>query len=169
MKKLTKILSVIAILAILVVSLSVFVSCNQQPVQEDATFTLEVRKYNGQNDDFSVKLDGELLASKQIAIKAGQVHISEAFEAAATKEGELFKISFDGTDYLLFSNNWFVSNGSLSKEPNYIADDFTYSYQAKDGVMSNGATLDAIDSLKVFTIVIDGWDGETGTTKPYAG
>ena len=169
MKKLTKILSVIAILAILVVALSVIVSCNQQPAQEDATFTLEVRKYNGQNDDSSVKLDGELLASKQIAIKAGQVHISEALELAETKEGELFKISFDGTDYLLFSNNWFVSNGSLSKEPNYIADDFTYSYQAKDGVMSNGATIDAIDSLKVFTIVIDGWDGEIGTTKPYAG
>lgn len=132
-------------------------------------FVLEVRKYNGSTTLGATKIDGTLLASKQIPVADGQTTVSAALTALATAVDGQYKLSFSDTDYLLFDNNWWLSNGYFAAETNYVAADFSYSYIACDGVMASGPTQDAVAGLSVYTIVIDGWDGEIGTTKPYAG
>ena len=177
MKKLTKILSVIAILAILVVSLSVFASCDKPAATEDSSFELVIRKYNGQDDNFNAKLDGDILAQKTVEIKAGQVRVSEALTQIATKDGDTFKIAFNDTDYILYTqyydtwgnvSSWMITDGNFAAVPEYVAEDFGYSYCAYNGHYSNGVYMDFVDGLKVYTVVVDGWDGEIGTTKSYA-
>ena len=172
MKKLNKILSLIAIIAILVVSLSVFISCTEadpEPVKEDATFDLVVRQYNGYDDQsFTANTDGTVLATLKVTIKAGQVYVSDALAAIATKEGDDLKVSLNDTDYLLFYSSWWLKDGHFNAEPNYIADDFSNSYVDIDGVMSNGPTKDSLQGIKVYTIVIDGYDGNTGVAKVWA-
>jgi hypothetical protein len=171
MKKSIKILSIVLCLGMIAAACAVlFVGCKSEPASQDATFRLEVRRFNGTDSLGVTKLDGELLASKDIAVKAGQVHVSEALAAAATNENGLNKISFSSSDYLLFSgDSWFISGGHFDAETAYIDADFQYSYCAYNGSMSNGATSDPVDGLTVYTIVIDGWDGEIGGTKPYVG
>ena len=176
MKKLTKILSVIAIIAILVVSLSVFVSCDKKDkaATEDSTFVLEIRKADGNYEgDYTTtrpSLAGELLASKTIEIKAGQVNVYEAFAAIATKDGDTYKIAFNDTDFIIYTESeymgqksWAVTSGSFAAATEYTDKDFSYSYCAFNGHYSNGAYLDFIDGLTVYTIVIDGWDGTIGS------
>lgn len=127
------------------------------------TFVLEVRKYNGANDLGVVNTDGELLASTKIKVTEGQTYVSEALANAATEENGMYKISFSKKDYLLFAkDSWFISDGSLSKEAGYVPADYQWSYVAYNGVMSNGATMDLLDGLTVYTIVVDGWDGNIG-------
>lgn len=174
MKKLTKILSVIAIIAILVVSLSVFVSCDKsdKAATEDSSFELVIRKYNGVDDNYNAKLDGEILAQKTVAIEAGQINVSEALTKIATIDGTSYKIAFNDTDYITFSVTqsgystiWWLYTGNFNAEPNYIDDDFQNSYMAFNGHYSNGIPVDFIDGLKTYTIVIDGYDGNTGVVK----
>ena len=175
MKKLTKILSVIAIIAILVVSLSVFVSCDKKDkaVTEDSTFVLEIRKasevYSDATYTAKPSIAGELIASKTIEIKAGQVNVCEAFAAIATKDGDTYKIALNDTDYIIYKESeymgqksWMVTDGSFATVPGYVANDFLNSYCAYNGHYSNGAAIDFVDGLTVYTIVIDGWDGTIG-------
>jgi len=167
MKKLTKILSVIAIVAILVVSLSVFVSCNKpEPVTEDGSFALVVRKANG-FDGAAVKIDGTVLADVEITVKAGQATVADAFAAIDEDPDEnTIKIKLSETDYLVFTNSAYgygVANGHFDAEPNYIADDFSWSYIAIDGVASPvGISSIELGGLHLLTIVIDGWNGTIG-------
>ena len=172
MKKLTKILSVIAIIAILVVSLSVFVSCDKsdKAAKEDTTFELVIRKYNGVDDNYSAKLDGEILAQKTIQVKAGQINVSEALAAVATNEEGSHKIAFNDTDYILFvdttvgySTSWYLTSGKFAAVPEYTDTDFQWSYMAFIGHYSNGVTVDFVDGLTTYTIVIDGYDGTIGS------
>ena len=169
MKKLTKILSVIAILAILVVSLSVFASCDKPAATEDTTFVLEVRKaaevYSDETFLSNPKLTGEVIAQITVPVKAGQVTIAEALTAIATKndETEMFKISFNDTDYLEFTSTWWLSTGNFAAVPEYTATDFSYSYMSYNGHYSNGPTGDFVDGIKVYTVVIDGWNGTIGS------
>ncbi len=176
MKKLTKILSVIAIIAILVVSLSVFASCDKPAATEDSSFELVIRKANGQDESFNVKLDGEILAQKTVEFKAGQVRVSEALTQIATKEGDTFKISFNDTDYIIYTqyydsfggvSSWMVTDGNFAAVPEYIPGDFGWSYCAYNGHYSNGVYMDFVDGLTVYTIVIDGWDGTAGSDPSY--
>ena len=168
MKNMKKVVIVLLVLAVAASVVLGAVACNQ-PTAGDGMFVLEVRKYNGANSLGVVNTDGELLASKKIMVKEGHQHVSDALAEAATLEDGVNTISFGKKDYLKFSSAWWLSDGSLSKEPNYVAEDYSYSYMACDGVMSSGATADSVVGVKVYTIVIDGWDGEIGTTKPYAG
>ena len=177
MKKLTKILSVIAILAILVVSLSVFASCDKPAATEDGSYQLVIRKYNGQDDNYNIKLDGDILAQKTVEYKAGQVSLADSLKEIATKDGDTFKISFNDTDYIIYTqyydaygsvSSWMVTNGNFAAVPEYAAVDFVYCYCAYNGHYSNGVYMDFLDGVKTYTIVIDGWDGEAGTTKAYA-
>ena len=172
MKKLTKILSVIAIIAILVVSLSVFVSCDKKDkaATEDSTFELVIRKYNGADENYNAKLDGEILAQKTITIKKGQINVSEALADAATNEAGSHKIAFNDTDYILFidttvgySTSWYLTSGSFAAVPEYTDTDFQWSYMAFNGHYSNGVTMDFVDGLTTYTIVIDGYDGTIGS------
>lgn len=171
MKKLTKIFSVIAVIAILVVSLSVFVSCSSdKAATEDSTFELVVRAYNGVDDNYNVKMDGAILAQKTVQIRAGQVNVSEALATVATVDGSSYKISFNDTDYLLFvltqptpyTTSWYLSSGNFVADQEYVDADFQYSYMAFNGHYSNGVTTDFVDGLTTYTIVIDGWDGIKG-------
>ena len=177
MKKLTKILSVIAIIAILVVSLSVFVSCDKKDkaATEDSTFELVIRKYNGADENYNAKLDGEILAQKTVKIEAGQVNVSEALAKIATVDGTSYKIAFNDNDYITFNvttsnfvTTWWLYTGHFDAEPNYIDDDFSNSYMAFNGHYSNGIPVDFIDGLTTYTIVIDGYDGNTGVAKVWA-
>ena len=176
MKKLTKILSVVAIIAILVVSLSVFVSCDKKDkaATEDTTFVLEIRKASEAYTDatFTAKpsITGELLASKTINVQAGQVNVYEALAAAATKDGDTYKIAFNDTDYIIYTEStymyqtsWMVTSGNFAAVPEYTANDYLNSYCAFNGHYSNGVYMDFIDGLTVYTIVIDGWNGEIGS------
>ena len=171
MKKLTKILSVIAILAILVVSLSVFVSCaTPEPTTEDASFKLEIRAYNGYDAaSYTADITGTVLATYDVPVKAGQTYVYEALSAIATKDGANYKIAISDTDYLIFTEStteygysWMLTDGNIAAEPNYIANDFYNSYMAYNGAYSNGVVKDAVAGLTVYTIVIDGYDGHTG-------
>ena len=173
MKKLTKILSVIAIIAILVVSLSVFVACDNsdKAAKEDASFELVIRKFNGFNDDYTTKIDGDILAQKTIAVKAGQVNVCEALAEIAPSDEGAHKISFNDTDYITFvetqldpyTTSWYLSAGNFAAVPEYTAKDFQWSYMAFNGHYSNGVTVDFVDGLTVYTIVIDGYDGTPGS------
>ena len=185
MKKLTKILSIIAIIALLVVSLSTFISCDKveetinqvqeqlqegQPVEEATTFELVVRKYNG-SENYVAKLDGEILAQKTIDVAAGQVNVYEALTVAATNEGSTYKISFNDTDYIVFTltqldewtKSWKLTSGHFNAVPEYTDLDFAWSYMAFNGHYSNGVYMDFVDGLKTYTIVIDGYDGNIGS------
>lgn len=146
------------------------VACNK-PVTEDTTFVLEVRQYNGADGEgFSAvpKLDGELLCKMTVKVEAGQTNVSEALAKVATIDGDTAKIDFGNGNYLLFnSSTWFCYDGKMRAVPAYIADDFANSYMAYNGEMSNGATKDALEGLTVYTIVIDGWDGNTGVAKSW--
>jgi len=165
MKNIKKVAIVLMVLVLAMSTVIFAVACDQKSAAE-GTFVLEVRKYNGANSLGVVNTDGELLASTKIKVEEGQTYVSEALAKAATEEGGLNKISFGKTDYILFSKDtWFISNGYMSKETNYVAEDYTWSYVAYNGTMSNGATADLLDGLTVYTIVIDGWDGVTGSTK----
>ena len=165
---------VVIVLLVLVVAASVVIgvaACNQ-PTAGEGMFVLEVRKYNGTTGEGlaeTPKLDGELLASKNITVKEGQKYVSDALAEAATLEDGKYTISFGKKNYLTFSDKWWLENGNMTKESGYVADDYTYSYMACDGVTSFGPNADEVAGVKVFTIVIDGWDGEVGTTKPYIG
>ena len=145
------------------------VACNQ-PVTVDTTFVLEVRRFNGADGEGWTavpKLDGELLCSMTVKVEAGQTNVSEALTKVATMDGSIAKVDFGNGDYLLFdtSKSWYLYDGAMSKEPAYIADDFANSYMFYNGAMSNGVTADALDGLTVYTIVVDGWDGNTGVAK----
>jgi len=165
MKKFTKFLSVLVILSVLILSFAL-VACNveEEPATEDATFDLVVLQFNGMDSQtYAVNTNGTVLATLKVPVKAGQTHVSDALEAIATKEGENFKVSLNKTDYLVFSSAWWLSNGHIASEEGYTAKDFSYSYMEIDGVASNGPTQDAVAGLKVFTIVIDGYDGIVGS------
>ena len=198
MKKLTKILSVIAILAILVVSLSVFVACdkanNTTPAEAtpteatpsnggegestpgageteptEVTFALVVRKYNGA-ENFVAKLDGEILGQKTITVADTDVTVSDALGKIAVNESGSHKIYFSDTDYIEFldttvnyTTSWFLSSGSFAAETRYTDKDFQWSYMAYNGHYSNGVTVDFVEGLTVYTIVIDGYDGNIGS------
>ena len=174
MKKFTKFLSVLVILSVLILSFAL-VACNveEEPATEDATFDLVIRQYNGYDDaTWTADITGTVLATLKVPVKAGQTYVSEALASVATKEGSTYKISFNDTDYIIFSestyNNqksWMLTNGHFEAEKGYIADDFANSYMALDGAYSNGVTADAVAGLKVYTIVIDGYDGNTGVAK----
>ena len=168
MKKFTKFLSVLVILSVLILSFAL-VACNveEEPATEDATFDLVIRQYHGYDEaTYSAAIDGTILATLKVPVKAGQTYVSEALEAIATKDADNnFKISFNDTDYLIFYPSWWLKDGHFAAEERYIADDFSNSYMAIDGAMSNGVTADAVAGLKVYTIVIDGYDGNTGVVK----
>ncbi|MCR4875363.1 MAG: hypothetical protein K5923_06500 [Clostridia bacterium] len=167
MKKLTKILSVVAVIAILVVSLSVFVSCDKPAATEDTTFVLEVRKADGTYSDptfaAAPSINGEVIAQLTVQVKAGQITLAEALKDAATvDENGMYKISFNDTDYLLFSDTWWLVTGNFASVPEYTDGDFGYSYMSYNGHYSNGPTGDFVDGIKVYTIVIDGYNGTIG-------
>ena len=173
MKKLTKILSVIAILAILVVSLSVFASCTKEPAPEDATFSLVIRKASAEYSDptwmSAPDITGEIIVEKAITIKAGQTTIADSFAAIdADPVEDVMKIVLNDTDYLIFTydsvyKSWALTNGYLAAQPDYTANDYFNSYMARNGVMSNGIINDSVVELTSYTIVIDGWDGHIGS------
>lgn len=162
MKNFKKVAIVLMVLVLSTAMVLCALACSNKPAEEGETFTLEVRKFNGANALGVVNVDGELLASKTITVKEGQTTVADALAEVAPLADGAHKITFDGNDYLLFSEGWFLTDGSLSKEKAYIAADYQWSYMACDGVMSNGATQDAVAGLKVYTIVIDGWDGNIG-------
>ena len=144
------------------------------PVKEDKSFLLEVRKYNGQDDNYNPKIDGELLASKTIEVKAGQVTVSEALAEVAPLVDGAHKVMLNDKDYLSFTEttvnfttSWFLDNGSFEKEPNYVPGDYQWSYMAYNGHYSNGVTVDFLDGLKTYTVVIDGYDGSIGTSPSF--
>ena len=152
-------------------------ACNKQEgpaVEEDTTFLLEVRKFNGQDDNYNPKIDGELLASKTIEVKAGQVTVSEALAEIAPLADGAHKVMLNDKDYLLFtettvnfSTSWYLNDGSFAAEPNYVPGDFQWSYMAYNGHYSNGVTMDFLDGLKTYTVVIDGYDGNIGTSPSF--
>ena len=134
-------------------------------VTEDTTFVLEVRKYNGA-EGYTVNIDGELLASVEIPVKEGQVYVAEAMAEFAPLADGVHKVMLNDTDYLTFTDSWWLTNGYMSKETAYIADDFANSYMAiNDNEASNGMSQDGLDGLTKYVIVIDGWDGNTGVAK----
>lgn len=167
-KRLIATLTLVALLCIIAISL---VACDKpQPVAEDTTFVLEVRKYNGVTELGVAKLDGELLASKTIEVKAGQITVSEALAEIAPLQDGAHKIELSETDYLLFtetpmgySTSWYLSDGHFDAVPEYTSGDFQWSYMSFNDHYSNGVTQDFLDGLKVYTIVIDGYDGHTGS------
>ena len=171
MKKLTKILSVIAIVAILVVSLSVFVSCTKAPAEEDATFSLVIRKASGEYSDPNYlalpAITGDVIVETKIAIKAGQTTIADAFAAVDADPAEdVLKVVLNDTDYLVFTSSqygWALTDAHFASEPSYTASDIFNSYMARNGAMSNGITNDSVVDLESYTIVIDGWDGHIGS------
>ena len=172
MKKLTKILPVIAIIAILVVSLSVFVACTPDPVEEDSTFVVVVRKaaetYSDETWLSSPSIEGDVLVQKEIAIKAGQSTVADAFAAIDADDAEgTMKIMLSDTDYLVFTyseyySSWSLTSGYIVEETGYVDADFLNSYFARNDVMSSGISYDALDGIETLTIVIDGWDGTIG-------
>ena len=151
-------------------------ACNQQgkEVEEDTSFLLEVRKFNGQDANYNPKIDGELLASKTIEVKAGQVTVSEALAEIAPLQDGAHKVMLNDTDYLLFtettvgySTSWFLTDGNMAKEQNYVPGDYEWSYMAYNGHYSNGVTIDFLDGLNTYTVVIDGYDGNIGTSPTF--
>jgi len=150
-------------------------ACTNAPVvPEDTTFTLEVRRFNGAGSDYNPKIDGELLASKTIDIKAGQVTVSDALNVIAPLTDGAHKVMLNDTDYLSFtettvgySTSWFLSGGYMSAETNYVAGDYVWSYMAYNGHYSNGVTVAFLDGLNTYTVVIDGYDGNIGTSPTY--
>ena len=174
MKKFTKFLSVLVILSVLVLSFAL-VACNveEEPATEDATFDLVIRQFKSYDAaTWTSDITGTVLATLKVPVKAGQTYVAEALATVATKEGSTYKISFNDTDYIVFTestyNNvtsWMLTNGHFEAEKGYIADDFVNSYMALDGEYSNGVTADPVAGLKVYTIVIDGHDGHTGEAK----
>ena len=161
-------------LAAMAASLS---ACNKQqgtPVAEDTTFLLEVRKFNGSDESYNPNIDGELLASRRIEVKAGQVTVAEALnEIAPLTDGE-HKVMINETDYLSFiettsglTTSWFLNDGHFEKETNYVPGDFQWSYMAYNGHYSNGVSMDFLDGLRTYTVVIDGYDGNVGTSPSF--
>lgn len=176
MKKLTKVLSVLVILSLLVVSLAIFVSCKapETPAaEEDSTFTLVIRKATGAYEysatNPSPSMEGDIILEKTITIKEGQSKIVEAFEEIDVDTAEdTIKILLNSTDYLIFTydttyQSWALTNGYLSAQPAYTEADYFNSYMARNGEMSSGISLDAIAGLETYTIVIDGWNGVIGS------
>ncbi len=151
-------------------------ACNSKaPVVEEATtFKLEVRRFNGTDSSYNAKIDGELLASKTIDVAVGQVTVSDALNVIAPLTDGVHKVMLNDTDYLSFtettvsySTSWFLSGGYMAAEPNYVAGDYEWSYMAYNGHYSNGVTIDFLDGLNTYTVVIDGYDGNIGTSPTY--
>lgn len=150
-------------------------ACNKgTPVSEDTTFTFEVRRFNGQGEDFSPLIDGELLASKVIDVKEGQITVADALTTYAPAVEGAHKLFLNDTDYLVFTEttmgyltSWFLTDGYFSKEPNYYSGDFEWSYMAYNGHYSNGVTIDFLDGLTTYTVVVDGYDGNIGTSPTF--
>lgn len=143
------------------------VSSSEEPVIPH--FTVEVRAFNGVDAMYNAKIDGTLLASKEVTINEADINVSDALARLAPAEEGAHKLYFNDTDYLLFtettvgySTSWFLSDGYLSAEPNYTAGDYSWSYMAYNGHYSNGVTVDFVDGLDTYTIVVDGYDGTTG-------
>ena len=169
MKNIKKIIVITMLLVILTGMAAVTLAACNQPSAKDGTFVLEVRKFNDANALGVVNTNGELLASKTIKVKEGQMYVSDALAVDATLKDGVYTLTFSDTDYLTFSETWWLTGGNMSKETRYITEDYTYSYIAANGTASSGPTADLLDGLTVYTIVVDGWDGEIGTTKPYVG